>query len=170
TALVATSWTTACARFYEAARARTLRRLRRGARLRRRRVGLGVEAPHLGLDPALDLAHQVVSVAAAAVDRVADRDVDRARLEQEAAARPATRRRDSDRHDRDATAHCEAAGPALVGALRAARRACALWKHDDPHALGHQARALVGHLGPGLGALAAVDVDHVEPAHRPTEE
>jgi hypothetical protein len=43
---------------------------------RRRGVGLGVEAAHLGFDPALDFAHQVVGRAARRRDRRADRHVD----------------------------------------------------------------------------------------------
>ena len=44
-----------------------------------RRRSLGVEAAHLGFDPGLDLAHQLVGLAPGDRDRPADRDVDDAR-------------------------------------------------------------------------------------------
>ena len=61
-------------------------------------------------------------------------------------------------------------GTRLVGPVRAARGAGALGEHDDPDSLVHQPGALGGHLVPGLGALAAIDMHHVQTPQRPAKE
>ena len=58
----------------------------------------------------------------------------------------------------------------LVIALAAALGAGTLREHDDPLAAIHQHPALLRHFFPGLAALAAVYVDHVDGADCPAEK
>ena len=133
-------------------------------------VGLRVQPLHLGFDPGLHLAHQLVGLAAHAGDGFANRHVDNPRPFDEGLAGPDAGRGHGNRNHGHSRADGQARAAALVLPHLAALDARALGKHDDPGAPRQQRPALLHHLDEGTRALATVDVDHVQAANRPAEK